>query len=401
MKIRIPISKEQIWIYICIVICAFASNACQTATDANKTDTELHSKTDSTNTLMQTDDSNTASDSATESSAAQSTESSAAQSTESSAAQSTESSVIQYVDELSGNESPPAISWITVESGSFTFGSPPTSPCRGAYSETEFPVTLTRSFLIAATELTQAQWEALDLPHASWTKGADIPVSTVNFFEVAAWCNKLSRLENLEPCYDLSNCENEIGVECINNEGIKFPSCGSYYEFAFRCTGNIHRFPDRYSCPGYRLPTSAEWEYAAKAGVTETHTYGGDLHNEPLTACNEQPALEDIAWYCHNSGDVVHPVAQKQPNPWGLYDTLGNVYEWVDTFHNGGSPLSHEPPGTPLTDPVGIEYEDRIEMRGCHYEKTGCQLRPTERSSLATTARWSIVGFRPVRTILE
>ncbi|MCK9521927.1 MAG: SUMF1/EgtB/PvdO family nonheme iron enzyme [Proteobacteria bacterium] len=304
-------------------------------------------------------------------------------------------------DKLSGLESTPDIDWLTIEKGTFTFGSPPTSPCRGAYSETEFPVTLTRSFLIAATELTQAQWEALDLPHASWTKGADIPVSTVNFFEVAAWCNKLSRLENLEPCYDLGNCENEIGVECINNEGIKFPSCGSYYEFAFRCTGNIHRFPDRYSCPGYRLPTSAEWEYAAKADVTETHTYGGDLHNEPLTACNEQPALEDIAWYCHNSGGEVHPVAQKQPNPWGLYDTLGNVYEWVDTFHNGGSPLSYEAPGTPLTDPVGIAYEDGIEMRGCHYEKTGCQLRPTERTRRTKTDRSTMIGFRPVRTILE
>ncbi|NLN61735.1 MAG: SUMF1/EgtB/PvdO family nonheme iron enzyme, partial [Myxococcales bacterium] len=134
---------------------------------------------------------------------------------------------------------------------------------------------------------------------------------------------------------------------------------------------------------------------------TETHTYGGDLHNEPLTACNEQPALEDIAWYCHNSGGEVHPVAQKQPNPWGLYDTLGNVYEWVDTFHNGGSPLSYEPPGTPLTDPVGIAYEDGIEMRGCHYEKTGCQLRPTERTRRTKTDRSTMIGFRPVRTILE
>ena len=376
MKIRIPISKEQIWIYISIVICALASNACQTANETNQTDTELHSKTDSTNTLSQTDDSNTASDSATE------------------------SSVTQYVDELSGNESPPAISWITVESGSFIFGSPPDAPCSFP-SEEQVSVTLTRSFQIAATEITQAQWEALDLPHASWTKGAEMPVTLINFFEAAAWCNKLSRLENLEPCYDLGNCENEIGDGC-SALGVNYPSCSNYPGMSvFNCTGNIHRFPDRYSCPGYRLPTSAEWEYAAKAGVTETHTYGGDLHNEPLTACNEQPALEDIAWYCHNSGGEVHPVAQKLPNPWGLYDTLGNVYEWVDTFHNGGAPLSYEAPGTPLTDPVGIAYEDGIEMRGCHYDKTGCQLRPTERSRRTKTSRSTMIGIRPVRTILE
>ncbi len=376
MKIRIPISKEQIWIYISIVICALASNACQTANETNQTDTELHSKTDSTNTLSQTDDSNTASDSATE------------------------SSVTQYVDELSGNESPPAISWITVESGSFIFGSPPDAPCSFP-SEEQVSVTLTRSFQIAATEVTQAQWEALDLPHASWTKGAEIPVTLINFFEAAAWCNKLSRLENLEPCYDLGNCENEIGDGCINNEGIKFPSCWGGYELAFRCTGNIHRFSDRYSCPGYRLPTSAEWEYAAKAGVTETHTYGGDLHNEPLTACNEQPALEDIAWYCHNSGGEVHPVAQKQPNPWGLYDTLGNVQEWTDFYFSGGVPFRYENSDTTITDPIGPESGSDMETRGRFFTSTGCLLRPSSRIYASTGERCSQLGFRPVRTILE
>ena len=378
MKTRIPISKEQIWIYICIVICAFAINACQTATDANQTDTELHSKTNSTNTLSQTDDSNTASDSATE------------------------SSVIQYVDELSGNESPPAISWITVESGSFIFGSPPTSPCRAAMNEDEIPVTLTRSFQIAATEVTQAQWEALDLPHVSWTKGAEMPVTLINFFEVAAWCNKLSRLENLEPCYDLGNCENEIGDGCITNEGIKFPSCWGGYELAFRCTGNIHRFPDRYSCPGYRLPTGAEWEYAAKAGVTETHTYGGDLHADiDISACSEQPALEDIAWYCHNSGGELHPVAQKQPNPWGLYDTLGNVCEWTDS---PAGPLNANFSLSPVTDPVGFSHDgstENKEVRGQYFKSTGCLLRPADRSSRSFSERSETLGFRPVRTILE
>ncbi|MCK9521928.1 MAG: formylglycine-generating enzyme family protein [Proteobacteria bacterium] len=409
MKIRIPISKEQIWIYICIVIFAFASNACQTATKANKTDTELHSKTDSANTLPQTDDSNTASDSDTESFAAQSTESSVTKSTESSVTQSTESSVTQstessvtrYVDELSGNESPPAISWIKVESGSFIFGSPPDAPCSFP-SEEQVSVTLTRSFQIAATEVTQAQWEALDLPHASWTKGAEMPVTLINFFEAAAWCNKLSRLENLEPCYDLGNCENEIGDGCINNEGIKFPSCGSSYEFAFRCTGNIHRFPDRYSCPGYRLPTSAEWEYAAKADVTETHTYGGDLHADiDISACSEQPALEDIAWYCHNSGGEVHPVAQKQPNPWGLYDTLGNVQEWTDFYFSGGVPYRYENSDTTITDPIGPESGSDMETRGRFFTSTGCLLRPTSRIYAFTDARSAKLGFRPVRTILE
>ena len=306
-------------------------------------------------------------------------------------------------DKLSGLESTPDIDWLTIEKGTFTFGSPPTSPCRAAYSETEFPVTLTRSFLIAATELTQAQWEALDLPHASWTKGAEMPVTLINFFEAAAWCNKLSRLENLEPCYDLSNCFNFIGTGCIQDGQRSGRACSNVEtQPIFFCKNSIHRFPDRYSCPGYRLPTSAEWEYAAKADVTETHTYGGDLHADiDISACSEQPALEDIAWYCHNSGGEVHPVAQKQPNPWGLYDTLGNVQEWTDFYFSGGVPYRYENSDTTITDPIGPESGSDMETRGRFFTSTGCLLRPTSRIYAFTDARSAKLGFRPVRTILE
>ena len=78
----------------------------------------------------------------------------------------------------------------------------------------------------------------------------------------------------------------------------------------------------------YRLPTEAEWEYAARAGTT-TDTYAGDLTNPK----GNDPVVNGIAWYEENSGKAIHAVGQKAPNGFGLYDMLGNVYEWVGDWY--------------------------------------------------------------------
>jgi len=115
--------------------------------------------------------------------------------------------------------------------------------------------------------------------------------------------------------------------------------------------------------------------------------------------CSEQPALEDIAWYCNNSGDEVHPVAQKLPNPWGLYDTLGNVYEWVDSYWG---PLNVDGE-TAVTDPIGPLSSDTVEMRSSSFSAymSGCLARPSNRWNFPPTTRIYDTGFRPVRTIFE
>ncbi|TYQ15271.1 UNVERIFIED_CONTAM: formylglycine-generating enzyme required for sulfatase activity [Acetivibrio alkalicellulosi] len=110
--------------------------------------------------------------------------------------------------------------------------------------------------------------------------GEKKPVVNVSWHDAVSFCNLLSEKSGLNKCYSLSSNGEEILCD--------------------------------WESDGYRLPTDAEWEYACKAGTTGAR-YGD---------------LDKIAWYKENSGGKVHDVGEKEPNPWGLYDMLGNVWEW-------------------------------------------------------------------------
>jgi formylglycine-generating enzyme required for sulfatase activity len=143
-----------------------------------------------------------------------------------------------------------------------------------------------KPFLLSRYPVTQDVFFEITGDAPGTFKGDKRPVETVSWRDAVSFCNSLSSKEGLEPCYYLSNETEEILFYAKNN--------------------------------GYRLPTEAEWEYACKAGTTGIR-YGG---------------IDAIAWYRENSGGHTHDVGTKMPNAWGLYDMLGNVWEWCSDIYD-------------------------------------------------------------------
>ncbi len=183
-----------------------------------------------------------------------------------------------------------------------------------------------KGFLMSKYPITQAQWRVIMGNNPSYFKGDSRPVETVSWIEANDFCHKLSQL-----------------------------------------TGRA-----------YRLPTEAEWEYACRAG-TDTKYFWGDRTEE----------LNKYAWYCDNSGRGSHPVGLKQPNAWGLYDMLGNVWEWcADSYENN---LSKYPSnGTAYT--IGTAKS----LRGGSWSSFDSGCNPYYRYYLESNHRDLSYGFRVV-----
>jgi formylglycine-generating enzyme required for sulfatase activity len=127
--------------------------------------------------------------------------------------------------------------------------------------------------------------------------------------------------------------------------------------------------------PEYRLPTEAEWEYACRAGTTGD--YAGNL--------------DEMAWYDKNSGDKTHPVGQKKPNPWGLYDMHGNVWEWCQDWYGAY-------PDQAVTDPSGPTSGSCRVLRGGSWFHEAFSCRSAQRDSFTPDDRSHALGFRLSRT---
>ncbi len=157
---------------------------------------------------------------------------------------------------------------VEIPAGQFLMGSPPDEPGRTDYEGPQHLVTFARSFWIGRYEVTQAQWQAVMGENPSWHKGADWPVTKVNWDDCQEFCRRLSA---------------RIG-----------------------CTA--------------RLPSEAEWEYACRAGTTTAYSFGNDVSRLPEYAYFRRP----------DAVMRVQSVHSLKPNPWGLYHMHGNAWEWCE-----------------------------------------------------------------------
>jgi formylglycine-generating enzyme required for sulfatase activity len=257
--------------------------------------------------------------------------------------------------------------WIALPAGAFTMGAPGDE---GGYmpNEAQHEVTLSRGFEMMSSEVDAETFYVLTdyLPDAftDCLGEEGCPLNGITWHEAAAYCNVLSFLEDHAECYD---CAGDMpDVTCALDAAYATP----------------------YDCPGYRMPTAAEWEYAARAGTTTPTYYNAEF---PTLGCQYNWVLAEIAWFCNNSDGVPWPWGWLTPNAWGFYDILGNVAEWChDAFVDAALPDD--------TDPWGEGGGSEREVRGGGWDSSAAETRAAERWSEEPTFRGAI-GLRPVRTL--
>ena len=223
-------------------------------------------------------------------------------------------------------DGPNSSKFVQICPGTFIMGSPDSEAGRHSAEGPQHPVTISKAYEVQATEVTQPQWQAVMGSNPSRNRfHSQAPVEQVSWNDVQAFIGKLNAL-------------------------------GDGYH--------------------YRLPTEAEWEYAARAG------WAGPFAGRGALA---------MAWYDQNSLYESHPVATKEPNDWGLYDMHGNVIEWAQDYWGYYS-------SSAVTDPVGPTSGSYRVVRGGGWSSTWGDCRSADRYLVSPDARSSQIGFRLLRT---
>ena len=236
---------------------------------------------------------------------------------------------------------------VWVDPGTFLMGSPRDERGRQD-NETQHEVTLTKGYWLGRYQVTQTQYEVIMGTNPSNFKGADPPVEMVNWNEAKEFCAKLTAIE--------------------------------------KAAG---RLPEGYE---YTLPTEAQWEYACRAGSITAFNNGLNIPKDSQIKDNPCPNLDKVGWYGYNSDKTTHPVGQKVPNSWGIFDMHGNVWEWCLDWY-GAYPTKS------VTDPTGPSTGTYRILRGGGWNSNGAYYcRSAHRYYYYPDYNWRSYGFRVALT---
>ena len=237
------------------------------------------------------------------------------------------------------------IEMVLIRAGTFWMGCEPGNSECSRRESPRHQVTLTRAYYMGKTEVTQGLWKKVmgNNPSRFSSCGDECPVERVSWADAIDFCNRLSDQEGLTRCYSATG------------PAITWDS----------------------NCTGYRLPTEAEWEYAARGG--------GDVEARPAP-------VDAMAWYNRNSGHKTHPAGQKAANGYGLSDMLGNVWEWTWDWYGGYSTESVRDPRGPAGG------SDRV-VRGGSWLFVARYCRSAARYRREPDCRRDFLGLRLARSV--
>jgi formylglycine-generating enzyme required for sulfatase activity len=235
------------------------------------------------------------------------------------------------------------MAFVLIPAGSFQMGSGDGDPEASAAEQPRHQVSITRAFYLARHEVTQAQWEAVMGRSPYEDKRSN------SYYGLPGMAERLRRPDH--------------------------PATVSWND----AQAFIRRLNQLEGHQRYRLPTEAEWEYAARAGTTTAYSFGDDVRQ-----------LGRHAWYGEDfASGSTHPVGQKLPNAWGLHDMHGNVWEWVRDWFDAGYYAR-----SPAVDPPGPASGTERTVRGGSWHVTSGSWRSAFRKSYEPDYRGISIGFR-------